>query len=199
MKKLTEAIALIFSNDDWFNKILIGGFYISIVFTVLPIVMINGFIVEFMKAAMQQSSKLPYWRNSKSIFKTGWKVSLALVLYYAAATFLLTLTGVPVFSVHTALLFFVLHTTLHPVILLAYAHEQRLSTCFNLSKIGTIVKDHWKGLAPALSVSAALLFIAITLGWMWIVVGWPLLVFLALIVQNTMVALSVQPHFLNHS
>lgn len=199
MKKLTAAIALIFSNDDWFNKILIGGFYISIVFTVVPIVMINGFIVEFMKGVLQNSKELPYWRNSRSIFKTGGKVSLALVLYYAAATFLLTLTGVPVFSVHTALLFFVLHTTLHPVILLAYAREQRLSTCFNFSKIGAIVKEHWRGLVPVLSVSAALLFVAITLGWMWIVVGWPMLVFLALIVQNTMVTLSVQPHFLSHS
>ncbi|MBI2428221.1 MAG: DUF4013 domain-containing protein [Ignavibacteriales bacterium] len=199
MKKLTAAIALIFSNDDWFNKILIGGFYISIVVTVVPIVMINGFIVEFMKSVMRNSKELPYWRNSKSIFKTGWKVSLALIFYYAAATLLLTLTGISVISVQTAVLFFILHTTLHPVILLAYAREQRFSICFNLSVIGTIVKEHWKDLVPALAISAALLFVAITLGWMWIVVGWPLLVFLALIVQNTMVVLSVQPHFLNHS
>ncbi len=199
MKKLTAAITLIFSNDDWFNKILIGGFYISIVVTVVPIVMINGFIVEFMNGVMQNSKELPYWRNSKSIFKTGWKVSVALVLYYATATFLLTLTGVPVFSVHTALLFFVLHTTLHPVVLLVYARKRRFSTCFNISIIGNIVKDHWKALLPVLFISALLLFVTITLGWMWIVVGWPMLVFLALIVQNTMVALSVRGHFFNHS
>ncbi|MEW5799177.1 MAG: DUF4013 domain-containing protein [Bacteroidota bacterium] len=199
MKKLTEAFALIFSNDDWFNKILIGGFYISIVVTVFPIIMINGFIVEFMKGVMQNSRELPYWRNSRLIFKTGWKVSLALIIYYAAATLLLTLTGTHVLSIQTTLLYFVLHTTLHPVILLAYAHEQRFSTCFNISIIRNILNDHWKELLPVLFISAALLFIAITLGWMWIVVGWPLLVFLALIVQNTMVALAVRNHFFNHS
>lgn len=199
MKKLTDAFALIFSNDDWFNKILIGGFYISIVVTVIPIIMINGFIVEFMKGVLQNSKELPYWRNSRSIFKTGWKVSLALIIYYAAATLLLVLSGTHVLSIRTAVLYFVLHTTLHPVILLAYAHDQRFSTCFNLTIIRNIVKNHWEALLPVLFVSAALLFIAITLGWMWIVVGWPMLVFLALIVQNTMVALSVRGHFFNHS
>lgn len=199
MKKLKDALALIFSNDDWFNKILIGGFYISIVVTVVPIVMINGFIVEFIKGVLQDSKELPYWRNSRSIFKTGWKVSVALVVYYAAATFLLALAGTHVISLQTAILYFVLHTTLHPVVLLVYTREQRFSTCFNLSAIGNIVKDHWKALLPVLSISAALLFVAITLGWMWIVVGWPMLVFLALIVQNTMVALSVRDHFFSHS
>lgn len=199
MKKLNEAVALIFSNDDWFNKILIGGFYISIVVTVVPIVMINGFIVEFMKSVMRNSDELPYWRNSKSIFKTGWKVSAALILYYSAATFLLALTGTPVVSAQTALLFFGLHTTLHPLVLLAYVREERFSNCFNIVLIGAMVMDHWKDLIPALIISALLLLATITLGWMWIIVGWPLLVFLALVVQNIMVVLSVRPHFLNHS
>lgn len=199
MKKLTSALALIFSNDDWFNKILIGGFYISIVVTVVPIIMINGFIVEFMKAVMRNSEELPYWRNSRSIFKTGWKVSVALVFYYTGATILLSLAGTPVLSLYTAILFFVLHTTLHPVVLIAYSREERFSACFDILSIGRIVREYWKVLTPALFISAIGLFITITLGWMWIVVGWPMLVFLALLVQNTMVALSVRPHFFNHS
>lgn len=199
MKKLTSALALIFTNDDWFNKILVGGFYISIVITVLPIVMINGFIVEFMKAVMRNSDDLPYWRNSASIFKTGWKVSIALIVYYAVATFLLMLTGVALMSLETAILFFVLHTTLHPMVLVVYAQDERFSSCFNVFAISKIVTDHWKVLLPALVISATLLFVAITVGWMWIIVGWPLLIFLALLVQNIMVVLSVHPHFINHS
>lgn len=199
MKKLAEAVALIFSNDDWFNKVLVGGLYISIVYTVLPITMINGFIVEYMKAVSRGSHELPYWRNSKTIFKTGWKVSLALILYYLCATLLLNLAGVPVISLETALLFFILHVTLHPIVLAAYARDQNFSTCFNAALLYKIASEHWKLLLPTLLITAVLLFITITLGWMWIVVGWPMLVFLALLIQNTMVVLSLRPHFLSQS
>jgi hypothetical protein len=199
MKKLAEAVALIFSNDDWFNKVLVGGLYVSLALTLLPIIMINGFIVEYMKVVMRGSYELPYWRNSKTIFKTGWKVSLALILYYVSATLLMNLAGSAIISIETAILFFILHTTLHPVVLLAYAHHQQFSSCFNIISLLHIVTQHWKQLLPALLISAVVLFATITLGWMWIVVGWPMLVFLALLIQNTMVTLSLRHHLVSQS
>ncbi|MEW6062503.1 MAG: DUF4013 domain-containing protein [Bacteroidota bacterium] len=199
MKNLIEAVALIFSNDDWFNKVLVGGFYTCCVLLLFPIVMINGFMVEYIRTVMNGSHVLPYWRNSKSIFKTGWKVSLALVLYYATATLLLHLAGCEVISVQTAILYFILHTTLHPIVLLAYAKEERFLTCFNISRLLNILSVNWKELLPALCISSIVLLATILLGWMWIVVGWPLLVFLALLIQNTMVALSLRTYFLSQS
>jgi|GEM_PF-3101733 len=199
MKNLIEAVALIFSNDDWFNKVLVGGFYTCCVLLVFPIIMINGFMVEYMRTVIHGSHVLPYWRNATSIIKTGWKVSLALILYYAAATLLLHLAGYDVISIQTAILYFILHTTLHPIVLLAYVKKERFLTCLNILLLLRIVLLNWKELLPVLFISAALLLAAILLGWMWIIVGWPLLVFLTLLIQNTMVALTLRPHFFSQS
>jgi len=192
MKNLTEAFAAIFSDDDWFNKVLVGGFYILFVLCLFGIILINGYIVEFMKGLLKGNKNLPYWRDFSKIVKTGWKVSFALILYYGIVTLLLHWLGVPVISVTIAITYFVLHTTLHPLMLLAYAQSPKFSTCFNLPKLLQPIKKSAKPVGYALLLGAVILFVSITIGWMAIIVGWTLLVFLSLLIQNAAVVLAAK-------
>ncbi len=199
MKNLSEAFAAIFSDDDWFNKVLVGGVCIFFVFCGFGIILINGYLVEFMKSILKGNGNLPFWRDFSKIIKTGWKVSFALVLYDAAFAFTLYSLGVPVVSLTMALVYFVFLTTLHPLILLGYAQAPSFSTCFNPIKIFQPLQHASKQIVIALLTSAVLLFLSITIGWMAIIVGWTLLVFLSLLIQNTATALAVRNHFASHS
>ena len=196
---VNESFSHIFNDNEWFNKVLVGGFYVLFVLCGFGIVMINGFIVEFMKSLLNGNKNMPYWRNFSAITKTGWKVSLALILYYGIATFILHLMGIHLISLETAITYFILHTTLHPLVLLAYARVQTFSSCFNWKLILQPFQIAADKTIFTLSVSAVLLFLAITLGWMWIVVGWTLIVFLALLIQNAMIVLAVKDHLSSHS
>ncbi len=199
-KKLIEkSFSSVFNDNEWFNKVLIGGLYIFLVFFGIGIVMINGFLVEFIRSLSAGNKNMPYWRNSSHIIRTGWKVSLALVLYYGIVTFGIFLSGIPIVSLETAATYFILLTTIHPLALLAYARKENFSTCFNWKFILEPLVVAGSEIMFAAVVSAVLLFLAVTLGWMWIVAGWTLLVFLALLIQNAMFALAAKNYFSNHS
>lgn len=192
MKNLAEAFVVIFSDDDWFNKVLVGGFYIFFVLSGIGIVMVNGYNVLFMKELLNGNTLLPYWREFLKIFKTGWKVSAALILYYGVITVLLFLSGVPVVSLTIAIVYFILHTTLHPLVLLAYAQLPTFGTCFNPKRIFQPLRKAGKQICITLLLSAVLIFLSITTGWMAIIVGWPLLVFLSLLIQNAAITVAAQ-------
>ena len=199
MKNLSEAFAAIFSDDDWFTKVLVGGLCVFFVLCGFGIILINGYLVEFMKSILKGNKDLPFWRGFSQIIKTGWKVSAALVLYYGIVTVMLYFSGVPVISLTVAITYFILHTTLHPLVLLAYAQSPKFATCFNPVKVLQPLRHAGKQIVSALSLSAVFLFLSITAGWMAIVVGWTLLVFLSLLIQNSAAAIAVRNHFASHS
>ena len=192
MENLSEAFAAIFSDDDWFNKVLVGGLCVFFVLCGFGIILINGYLVEFMKSILKGNKNLPFWRDFSKIVKTGWKVSIALILYYGIVTVILYFSGVPVISLTVAIIYFVLHTTLHPLVLLAYAQSPKFTTCFNPVKVLQPLRHTGRQIVSALVLSAALLFLSITAGWMAIVVGWTLLVFLSLLIQNSAAALAIK-------
>ncbi|MBW7889299.1 MAG: hypothetical protein H3C35_13245 [Bacteroidetes bacterium] len=200
MKKIiSDTFKYIFNDNEWFNKILVGGMYIPAAVCGIGIIMINGFIVEFMKGIATPHSKMPYWRNSKHLFQTGWKVSAALFLYYGVAVGTALISGVRFFSVSMGSIFFVLLLTLHPLILSVYASHGTFVSCFTFSFLRKFVIQHWKRIIPSLLFSALFISVSLLFGWMWIVVGWPLLIFLSLLVQNGMLMVIFSSHLESHS
>jgi hypothetical protein len=159
MKKLSNAFSIIFSDNEWFNKILIGGFYFILIPFGIGIIMINGFLSALLMRLTVGEKGMPYWRNYKSIFHDGLKKS-SLSLFLIAVVYVLVLglqlpISVPGFIISVSL-FLTINTI-------------------------SIVK---KFDVLSFVLSLTLLIIAISIGWMWIVVGWPLLIFLAVIVQT---------------
>jgi hypothetical protein len=199
MKSLSEAFEIIFSDDDWFNKVLVGGLYIFLVLCGFGIILINGYIVEYMQLLLKGNKHLPFWRDFPSIIKIGWKVSVALILYYGTVTFIFYLYGIPIISLELAWTYFFLHVTIHPLVLLAYAQSPRFSSCFNMKNIFRPLIYGGKQIGLVLTLSSILLLLSITVGWMAIIVGWTLLIFLSLLVQNASFALVAKSHFDSHS
>jgi hypothetical protein len=163
MKKLSTALTLIFSDNEWFNKILIGGFYFLLIPFGIGIVMINGFLSALIMRRMVGEKGMPYWRNYKSLFNEGIKKSslsiVLIIIVYALILGLHIKISIPEFIIALALFL-------------------TINTIFVVKKFNGI----------SFLLSFPLLLVAISIGWMWIVVGWPLLIFLAVIVQTHLFA-----------
>ncbi len=157
-RRLSAAFSSIFSDQEWFNKVLVGGFYFLLIPFGIGIVMLNGFLEEFVGGLRKGSSGMPQWRNSGVIFKKGLqKSAFALLVLFTvyALVFIGTITVTPVSAILLLALFLTVNT-------------------FQIVRTFDVV---------SILISVLLLITAIAIGWMWIVVGWPLLIFLMMLVQ----------------
>lgn len=158
MKKISTAFTIIFSDNEWFNKILIGGVYFLLIPFGIGIVMINGFISSIVMRSMVGEKGMPYWRNYRTIFHDGLRNSrLSLMLIIVVYLFIFTM------KISISI----------PGLIIA------LSLFLTINSIAVIRKFDYRSFI----LSLPLLIAAISIGWMWIIVGWPLLIFLAVLVQ----------------
>lgn len=188
MKLMTEAFTFTFSDDDWFNKVLVGGFYIVLSPLVIGIIMIMGFQVELSKRVRASEEGMPMWRNSKSIFKSGMRSFTVSVCYVAVIVGILALLGIPLFSVITGIVLSVAHFLLNPIIVNAYSRSNSVITTLNPLYLFSVTEKKILKWLSVIIFSSMLMLFAGLFGWMWIVVGWPLLIFLAMIIQTEMIA-----------
>ncbi len=163
IKNISKAFSVIFSDNEWFNKILIGGFYFVLIPIGIGIIMINGFLSELVMRAKVGEKGMPYWRNYKSIFQDGLKNSRLSLLLIVIVYILILGLQLPI-SV--------------PGFIIAVTIFLTINTISVVKKFDVL----------SFLISLPLITIAISIGWMWIIVGWPLLIFLAVIVQTHLFA-----------
>ncbi len=165
MKKLSNSFSYIFSDNEWFNKVLVGGFYFLLIPFGIGMIMLNGFLSDFAAKQKSGEKEMPYWRNYKTIFYFGLKKSwLSLILI--AAVYVVILGFNVTFSIPSSIVLIALFLTINTIV---------ITKTFDLF---------------SLLISFVLLLTAISIGWMWIVVGWTLLIFLAILVQTHLFAKS---------
>lgn len=158
IKRLTDAFSYIFSDNEWFNKVLIGGFYFLLIPFGIGLIMMNGYLLEFMIRQRSDEKDLPKWRDFATVFIIGLRrswISLGVIVYIYYTVFVTDYT----FTIPQAISTLLFFLTLNSMIV--------------ANKVDTF----------SFLASLLIVFIAISVGWMWIVVGWPLLIFLALLVQ----------------
>jgi len=161
MKQLSSAFSYIFSDNEWFNKVLVGGFYFLLIPFGIGILMLNGYLEEFFTRIRNGEKGMPYWRFAKAILLKGLKRSYFALL--VLVTFYVVVIGSNlVITIPVAILLLALFLTINCI---------QITRSFDLLSI---------------VFSILLLIVAISIGWMWIIVGWPLLIFLAMLVQTHM-------------
>lgn len=188
MKRISAAFASIFCDDEWFNKVLVGGLYVFFYPFLIGMIMVMGFQIEFARKLLNNESGMPLWRNSKHIFRNGIR-SFSVSLFYAAITLLiLILLHIPLLSLTTLAVMVSVHLFMNPVIIDLFSRTDSIVRCINpLTLFGTMfqnVADY----GVTVVITTLMIAAAVLLGWMWIIVGWTLLVFLTLLVQTSMFA-----------
>lgn len=158
LKKLSAAFTYIFSDNEWFNKVLVGGFYFLLIPIGIGMIMLNGFLDDFVSRQKNGDTSMPYWRNYKRIFRQGLKKSVFSLMALGTIGLSIFFNQIA-FTIPSAILILAIFLTINTI---------QITKTFD---------------AFSVLISLLLLLTAISIGWMWIIVGWPLLIFLAMLVQ----------------
>jgi len=188
MKNISKAFASVFCDDEWFNKVLVGGLYVILIPFLIGLIMVMGFQIEFARRLLHHESGMPLWRNGKRIFRNGIR-SFSVSLFYAIITLLiLILLHIPLFSLTTLAVITSVHFFMNPVIIDLFSRTDSIVRCINpLALFGSMFRN-FASYGVTVVVTTLMIVTAVMLGWMWIIVGWTLLVFLTLLVQTSMFA-----------
>jgi hypothetical protein len=184
VKRLSRSFEYIFAEDDWFNSVLIGGLYIVLIPLLAGLIMVMGFQVELTRNIMRGEKRMPLWRHPVVLFRSGIR-SFAVSLCYAAGIIaVLVVLQIPVISITTLIILVLLHLFLNPLLIRRYAVTQSIRKSMNPIALAQSAAARFPSYLGGILLTSSLIFAAVMFGWMWIVVGWPILIFLMMIVQT---------------
>jgi len=184
VKKISLAFEHIFSEDDWFNKVLVGGLYLLLAPLLVGMIMIMGFQIELTCKVIRHETGMPLWRNAAMLWKNGLNASIVSLWYAAIVVGMIMMAQIPVVSATSAVILVIAHLCLNPVIVNRYAVTRSMIACANPLTIFIFIKQRPLEYLLTIVTTTTLIGIAVLFGWMWIVVGWPMLIFFTLIVQT---------------
>lgn len=184
MKKISRAFDHIFTEDDWFNKVLVGGFYLVIAPLLIGLIMIMGFQIELTRKVIRDEPGMPLWRNAAILFKNGSRVLTVSLWYAGIVVGVMLVLQIPLISATSASMLMIAHILLNPVIVNRFAATDSMISCANPLMIISFIKNHPLGYISTIIMTTLFILLAVLFGWMWIIVGWPMLIFLMMIVQT---------------
>ena len=185
MKKIVSAFSFVFADDEWFNKMLIGGIYLLLTPLGIGLVMILGYQGQVADSIRHNKSGLPMWRNSSLIFQNGIRLLCVSVVYAAILVGCVSLAGVELLSIPMLGALIVGHILINPLIILSFTSNQSLKKSLNPLSLIAEIRHLGTGYIVVVFATSLLLLASLLFGWMFIVVGWPLVIFLILIVQTS--------------
>lgn len=186
--RLRTAFSTVFAEEDWFNKVLVGGLYVTLFPAGIGLVMVMGFQGEMTRILRAGSTAYPLWRNVRQLFLTGAQAFAVSLWYALLSVALMLLLGVPFLSWTTLAMLLALHFLMNPLIVRCFADQGSIVTCMNPLLLLRFVLRNPADYPASVVITTALILLAVLFGWMWIVVGWPLIIFLTLIVQTALFA-----------
>ncbi len=112
-----QAFTLIFEDDKWLLKVLIGVLYSLFSLLIIPMVIVFGYQVEIVEKVIRKEQGLPEWNNSGQKIKKG-----------ASVLFIFILLGLPTLALtipfpNMAMSIFILlgSLLLTPIVIIQYA------------------------------------------------------------------------------
>jgi hypothetical protein len=184
VNKISRAFDHIFTEDDWFNKVLVGGFYLVMTPLLIGLIMIMGFQIELTRKVIRDEPGMPLWRNASVLLKNGARAFIVSLWYAGIVVGMMLLLQIPLISATSVSILLIAHVLLNPVIVNQYASTNSIISCANPLMIVSFINNHPLGYISTIIMTTVFIFIAVFFGWMWIIVGWPMLIFLMLIVQT---------------
>lgn len=88
---LAEALAFPRADDDWLVTVLIGGVLTLLGFLVLPVVLVNGYLLRVLAAAVTGEETPPRFSDWVDLFVDGLLVIVVQFVYVGVPSFVLSL------------------------------------------------------------------------------------------------------------
>jgi hypothetical protein len=174
-----------FKDSSWFFKVFLGGAFlvVSIVLIGLPFVL--GYEIEHIRGVAEESeSILPEWKNMRKLFKEGFTVLCASLVYTSfVLSLIVTASGIHATSLMVAAVVLIIFFWM-PLVLIQFTKRSTFFSCFSILEIVKRCALH--PLLYSVSLATGFLTIAASVffGWMSMIVGWPFVVFWGILVHS---------------
>ncbi len=182
--RLYPSFVFMFKDDFWFSKVFIGGLVFLLSGIVVGIFLLLGYLAELTNGLLNDNETSPEWRHSDRFIAHG----IRLVLAFSA--YALPLVVLNIFY-HSAWLItgsIILFLFASPITATQYAFRFSLRDCFDWKAIHHIVFLNPVLFLRNILFSYGTMALSISLGWMILIIGWPFIIFWAMLVQAHMFA-----------
>ena len=181
---LARSFSHAFKDSSWFFKVFVGGLFLILSIAAVGIPFVLGYEARHAASvSRQEDAVLPEWKRLSGFFRDGMKILAAMLTYLAV------LVGIAVgiagvrSSVMLVTIIALAAIAMNPLLLILYNRSRTFLGCFRLlTMIGPIVR-HPAAFILGLTVSFVVGLGALALGWMSLILGWPFVIFWAIVVK----------------
>ena len=187
---IERAFKFVFSERNWFGKIVIGGVMILFAFLIVPIFIYYGYLVEVARRVINQSEEiLPEWDNIGRKIADGFKLVIIFIVYFLPALVLFTIpamfgeyapkeefptaflsfkefdfevtfTGISLLFALTGLIYTLFVVLISPFIVGKFAETGVMGDAFQISEIVGMFRENIGDAVIVLLLSVAVQFVA---------------------------------------
>ena len=192
---IRKAVVFVFEDPRWLIKIVIGDIMILLSFLIVPIIFLQGYLIEIIRNVMRgEEHPLPEWNNWGARFKDGLNLTIAGLIYTSPLWLALCCSGVSVlpaamsegnlteatallsvsgFSLMACLAFLFLwaYAAIAPAIAIQYAREDTLAAALRFREVFALVRKHLGDIVLAVVVIMVLGAVLSLLGLIPLI-GW---------------------------
>jgi len=196
------AFSYVFDDKAWVKKVTIGGLGALLFIVVVPIFVLQGYILQTLKNVRDEfASPLPEWNNIGDLIVKGAVVSGIWLVYHLPAFFLLCpiillglsqnqfdqdvieTTAIIGTSLNCLfLLVFLLGHVLFPIGLIRYAHYETWRAAFQLGEVFNFIRQHTGDYLVTILLGFGVLFLSL-FGAIFCIVGISVSYFLSMLVK----------------
>ena len=179
MMHAPESFVFMFKDADWFSKVFLGAFVLTLSWTGIGLLLAVGYIVLVIQGIMRGESVLPEWKSWRIALRKGTDLvvlSLIVLSPFIAASFLVETAWVRIAAIGAIMI-------LLPFLFRHSAEEKPFRLFFHR---GTLLFAA-RHLRYAVATNAVVLA-SLCLGWISLVIGWPIIVFWSLLASSSLIA-----------
>lgn len=204
-----DALKFPFKGKKWIKRFVIGGIFASLLPFLIPAFFLNGYLVRIAHLVSEgKAESLPEWNLAGDLFKDGFKLSLAFLLYvlpgYICIAYgfvapelivrlLCDISGNPdiIFPFAILIFFSTYFASNIPFVLVSFwllavkiifVEKRTFKSCFYFRKAFQLIKDNFKEFLIVFLIAMGLQSLSI-FGVLFLFVGFPFLLFYSLMVE----------------
>jgi hypothetical protein len=178
---ITHSLTYMFKDDDWFWKVSLGALALLLIGVGIGYFLVIGYQVETVRRCRANDPVLPEWSALKDLLRGGFIVGSAMLLYSAVVVACLIAvrhTGMFAGLIGTVLT----HAFVLPFVILSYLDAGSFRSCFAFGSFSAVIRRNAIGALSVTTSGFAIFALVLCLGWMALILGWPLFIFWGMLV-----------------
>jgi hypothetical protein len=174
-----ESFVFMFKDSDWFAKVFVGALAITLAWTGIGALLLFGYLIHAIRGQTEGRDVLPEWSDWRRMLRDGTAFLITTLLLLSPFIAGVVLAG----SWLVRIIAIVAVALLIPAAALNTARREHFAALFRRSTVILMARNIHRTAAAACVVAASC-----CLGWLSLVIGWPIVIFWSFLVSTSMIA-----------